>query len=147
MKPKSKRITKTESPAGFSVFEYLYRDASNYKVFGELLLIGGHAGDDFEVIRSACESGLFFIAEQIRIPSLCHLLYEHGGGPTEDDHVFHEVIQFRDALPNETASMPWGTVATMVDEFSRARGNWNYSLSPNWPGDPWTWWKPAPHLS
>lgn len=125
----------------------MYRDASNYKAFGELLLIGNYTVDDFEAIHASCDDDRSFIAEQIGIPALCHILYEFGGGPTDDDHIFHAIIRFRNALPNEIGMAPWGTVAKLVAEFSRARGNWNYSLSPNWPGDPWTHWKAVPVFS
>jgi hypothetical protein len=49
----------------FSVFECIYRDAGNYKAFGELLLAGQHTDGDLHAIKSACESGRFFIAEQL----------------------------------------------------------------------------------
>jgi hypothetical protein len=56
--------------AKFSVFSYLYRDASNYKAFGLLLLKGTASAGDVETWRQHFESGEFLIAEQLGIPPL-----------------------------------------------------------------------------
>ena len=73
----------------FSVFSYLYRDASNYKAFGLLLLKGTASADDVEIWRQHFESSEFFIAEQLGIPALYAELWAFSDGATEDDHVWH----------------------------------------------------------
>ena len=54
----------------FSIFDYLYRDASNYKSWGSLLLEGSATKTDLELLRACLESGEFFISEQVGIPPL-----------------------------------------------------------------------------
>lgn len=49
---------------GYCVFEYLYRDAGNYKVWGELLLQGALSDADVECLRERFVGGKYFIAEQ-----------------------------------------------------------------------------------
>jgi hypothetical protein len=43
----------------FSVFEYLYRNASNYKSWGTLVLRGEATASDLGVLKSKFESGEF----------------------------------------------------------------------------------------
>jgi hypothetical protein len=71
-------------------FIYLYRDASNYKRWGEVVfanpdgITSGAIGTELE--RAFMADGLF-IAHQIRVPET--LIYSDGV-PTVDDHCFHE---------------------------------------------------------
>lgn len=130
---RTKKRTATSSPSKqYSVFEYLYRDAGNYKAFGQVMLTGVHTEEDIQAIRDACESGEYFIAEQIHIPALYGELYEYGGGPTVDDHVFHEALLLRDVLAEDPPTAPWGSVAELVASFRDTDGKWDYTLSPHW---------------
>jgi hypothetical protein len=54
----------------FTIFEYLYRDSSNYKVWGKLRLTGTTSPDDETALRDCLESEELFIAEQVEIPVL-----------------------------------------------------------------------------
>jgi hypothetical protein len=52
--------TKTESPqpvhtpeTKFCIFEYLYRDASNYKAWGEVLLSGAPTENEIAALRAS----------------------------------------------------------------------------------------------
>lgn len=130
-------MVRADSNARFSVFEYLYRDAGNYKAFGELLLTGAFTDGDAYAIDAACDSPGLFIAEQIGVPALYHELYQFSGGPTEDDHVFHEVGRLREARPDEYGSVPWGAVSDLTEQFRRVDGKWDYSLSPHWRTSHW----------
>ena len=69
------------------VFQYLYRDAANYKAWGTLVLRGVATESDLEVLATHFESGEFFIAEQLSIPPLYAALWEISNGPGIDDHV------------------------------------------------------------
>ena len=60
----------------FCIFEYFYRDASNYKAWGALVLSGVATKSDLEVLATHFESGEFFIAEQLCIPPLYAELWE-----------------------------------------------------------------------
>lgn len=113
------------------MFDYLYRDAGNYKAHGRLPLLGGFTEDDMALIERSCEDGRLFIAEQIGVPTLYHQLYEFSGGPTCDDLAFHEVWRFREAEPGDLLMTPWGTVAELVDRFRQVGGEWKLGLSPH----------------
>jgi len=49
-------------------FEYLYRDASNYKSWADLVFSGAITDELKARLSGALESGEFFIADQIRVP-------------------------------------------------------------------------------
>jgi hypothetical protein len=89
---------------------YLYRDASNYKQRGEVVLAGEMAESD---ARSALWEEAYFIPSAVGLPNLQHLFQEQGFPfPTEDDHPWHEVASIR-----PTESEP--TVALSAAEFLR----------------------------
>lgn len=52
-----------------TVFEYLYRDAGNFKTYGRVLLLGRDEAAERE-IRACLEWGDQFVAEQVGIPAL-----------------------------------------------------------------------------
>jgi hypothetical protein len=52
-------------------FNYLYRDAGNFKSCGSILLEGKLSAEDQERILARLEDGLFFVAEQL--PSLPYM--------------------------------------------------------------------------
>ncbi len=119
-----------------TVFEYLYRDAGNYQAFGKIVLLGTCSPEDAQVIVGACESQRYFIAEQVGIATLYAQLYEFSGGPTEDDHVFHEFVALRQATPDD-GSVAETTVDALVDRFRNAAQRWDYTLSPHWDDGIW----------
>lgn len=69
-------------------FQYLYRDASNYKIFGEVFL-KGEKPTHFEIfIGNMLKDGMYFIPEQLDIPPLQREMSQYADEfPTEDDHV------------------------------------------------------------
>lgn len=117
----------------YTTFEYLYRDASNYKGWGGIILVGILTESDEKLIKQRLESGEFFIAEQIGIPSLYEQLWQYSNGQqTEDDHVWHTAHRFHEASPSDFANFSvWGTVEEFVAKILMVR-EWNLSLSPNY---------------
>lgn len=115
----------------FSVFDYLYRDGSNYKAWGSLLLKGKATQTNINALLSCLENREFFIAEQVGIPPVYAELWECSGGPTEDDHVWHTFLEIRPAKPDEANGIPWGTVSGLIKKFKSVQ-KWDESLSPNW---------------
>ena len=115
----------------FCVFEYLYRDAANYKAWGTLVLRGAATESDLAVLATHFESGEFFIAEQLGIPPLYAELWEFSNGPSIDDHVWHTFHALRPAT-EEAINGP--IFATLKEFISRIRvvKNWNQELSPHW---------------
>jgi hypothetical protein len=91
-----------------SIFDYLYRDASNYKSWGSLLLEGRATEAELERLRTQLNCDEFFIAEQVGIPALYAELWQFSDGPTEDDHVWHTFHELRQAEAEETSRRPIG---------------------------------------
>jgi len=93
-----------------SRFEYLYRDASNYKTWGSVVF-SRHATHDLllRVLR-ALESSEFFIADQVRVPEL---FFELPQWPLEqDDHCWHEFSAIE-----STTDEPSDSHARTIDDF------------------------------
>jgi hypothetical protein len=71
-------------------FNYLYRDAGNYKKWGAVIFPNPD-NVDFVSVSAALEAALspetIFVASQVRIPEL--FLYT-AGNANSDDHCFHE---------------------------------------------------------
>jgi hypothetical protein len=115
----------------FSVFDYCYRDASNYKAWGTLLLQGACSNSDIESLRKQFDSGEFFIAEQLGIPPLYAELWEFSNGPSIDDHVWHTFYALRPATKEETNASVFGTVENFVSRIKDVK-TWDEKLSPHW---------------
>lgn len=121
-----------------TVFEYLYRDASNYKAYGEVLLKGSMSGDAVQKLKDCLEDFGVFVAEQVGIPVLCEELYQYSDGPTDDDHAYHEFVLCRKATPEDIDTLPlWGSTQHLLAIFQKAKEKWNVMLSPH--ADPY-WW-------
>ena len=123
--------TKAMTDDDYSVFVYQYGDADNVSKPGQLLLRGKCDSDLEDSVRAACESGEFFVAEQIGVPVLYAELYAISGGPTVDDVAFHEFLRLRLATPEETKSLPVrGDLDRFVSRFC-AVPYWDCRLSPH----------------
>lgn len=113
------------------VFEYLYRDAANYKAWGTLLLRGTATEPDLEILANHFESGEFFIAEQLGIPPLYDELWEFSNGPSIDDHVWHTFYALRLATKEDIKAPVFDTVKNFISKIKSVE-NWNQELSPHW---------------
>lgn len=115
----------------YSVFEYLYRDANNFKAFGQLLISGNISDEYATKLESYLDYGEYFVAEQVNIPTLYSQLWEYSNGPTLADHAFHEFSSVRTATNEEIASMKlWGDTSYMLEAFRKASQRlWDCSLS------------------
>ena len=82
-----------------TVFEYMYRDGSNYKNWGSVVF----AGEVTPELRARCIRALFdgefFIAHQIAIPEIFFK-----GSLYDDDHCLHEFVALEatEAAPNDS---------------------------------------------
>ena len=96
------------------------------------MLAGKLTTEEQDAIKAKMESGQFFIAEQVGIPSLCEKLFAFGGGPTAEDHAWHEFDSFQqetfDLLNTENEVT---TSAKQLSDAFCAVGNWKPELSPN----------------
>jgi hypothetical protein len=72
-------------------FEYLYRDASNYKQHGAVVLKGAITEELRKRFVAALDEELYFIADQINIPEV---FITFGEDSKDDDHCWHEFSEF-----------------------------------------------------
>jgi hypothetical protein len=115
---------------GYFIFEYIYRDADNYKSFGYILLEGKVVDNYLAEIEECLEFGEYFVAEQVGIPALYHQLWEFSNGATRADHAFHEVSGFRPATEDEAKPENcWGSASKLLAAFRNAGKRWDCSLS------------------
>lgn len=115
----------------FSIFEYMYRDAGNWKTFGVLIMRGNT--EDAQVRLEGCLAWANqFVAEQVNVPPLQKKHFaDCGEGPTDLDHAFHEFIRLRPATEEERAGMKVHcTLQEFVARMQKAAGQWDVTLSP-----------------
>jgi hypothetical protein len=83
-----------------TLLEYLYRDASNYKQHGSVVLTGAMSLKD---VRHLLIDGQYFIPSQAGLPDLQHKFKAQGFDyPTEDDHAWHEIVSMRTTTKQAT---------------------------------------------
>ena len=125
----------SDAPVECCVFEYQYRDASNFKAWGEILLTGVPSQNDMAALRACLESGEYFVAEQVGVPAVYKELWDLSGGPTIDDHALHEFVNLRQATTEDMTKLhPFGSLSNLLEAF-HAVATWDYSLSPNFTVD------------
>lgn len=128
---KKQAVIPSDAPKECCVFEYQYRDASNYKAWGAILLSGALSQNDTAALRACLESGEYFVAEQVGIPAVYQELWDLSGGRTSDDHALHEFVALRVASMKERKALPlFGALSSLLLLF-QAVSKWDYSLSPN----------------
>ncbi|MEJ5298664.1 MAG: hypothetical protein WHZ52_11575 [Armatimonadota bacterium] len=101
-------------------FSYMYRDASNWKAFGEIVVQGDPSlsvEDAEQQIREVCSEGLYFIADQVEVPEiflwLTTRLYD-------DDHCWHEFEGLKET--DAPVTDPEGrSIVELVRVFQRAK--------------------------
>ena len=115
----------------YHIFEYLYRDASNFKAFGQLLLVGKISEVYIAELWSYLDGEEYFVAEQVNIPTLYSQLWKYSNGPTPADHAFHEFSSLRAATKEEISAVQlWGEASYMLEAFRMAhQQSWNCCLS------------------
>jgi len=89
-----------------TIFEYLYRDASNYKAHGAVLLDGRLSEARMREIQNQFGRDEYFVADQLGVPDLRPRLWEWSDGhPNEDDHSWHEFSGLRDATTTDQQTL------------------------------------------
>lgn len=105
----------------FTVFEYLYRDASNYKAWGAILLEGAFTPQDEAALRSQLDSGEYFIPGKVGIDALQPRIWSAGFPPNCDDHEFHEFVELRAATAADLVEMSvWGSLKDLLQRFQQS---------------------------
>jgi hypothetical protein len=101
---KSRQACKTQK------ITYLYRDAGNYKFWGEFCVLGELTLDD---LRPHLLDSEYFVPEKIAIPSLVP------EAQNDDDHLLHE---FHSVEPTEPALCPF-TGAELIEQLRVANSS------------------------
>src|SRR3546814_18363839 len=115
----------------FTVFEYMYRDAGNFKTEGRLLLSGMDPEAE-AVIRGCLEWGDQFVAEHVGVPALCEDHWDSvGEAPSDLDHAYHEFVCLRPADRDDRVLPEWGALGTLVAWMQAAARKLDVTLSPN----------------
>lgn len=102
----------------YTIFEYLYRDAGNFKSWGAILLEGSINSADEESLRRSFVDGVFFDADTLGVPSLREDLWAASGSHYLQhlDHQWHELVEVREASKEEVSSLTlWGKSAELID--------------------------------
>lgn len=96
---------------------YLYRDASNYKVFNEAIVKGVLTEEQQAFILSCLYDGEYFIPSQVGLPG------ERFGSETEDDHCWFELSE---GFAKTTQQKPTVEITTqeLIAAFLAAKDNW-----------------------
>lgn len=113
-------------------FQYLYRDAGNFKVFGSVILRGRLDECARAKILEVLDEDGRFVAEQVGIPSLYGPLHQLTNGPCKTDVYTHEFCDFEElpfaSIP--TGSIVWGCCGDFINAFASVK-EWAMELSPN----------------
>jgi hypothetical protein len=103
------------------VFNYLYRDASNYKSWGGVVVRTEQSLAFVEKI--SCEwRGRYFCAERLGVKDLRAELWRWTAGlPNEDDHDLHEVESISLATVDDIRELPFvGALDTLLEKLKCA---------------------------
>ena len=97
---------------------YLYRDADNYKMSNECVIIGTLTAEQVHTIRDCCDMGEYFIPRQVGLPECRFDRYN-----PEADHCWFELDE--DSF-SETTELPTValTATELLNRFEGCRNNW-----------------------
>ena len=105
-------------------FNYLYRDAGNYKKWGDVTFSNSEKMTAEEVssrLRKAFDSGSLFIAAQIKIPEV--FLFPEWD-LSLDDHCFHEFVSV-ELSDESTSDQRRRSIKSFVEEVeSESKRGW-----------------------
>ena len=118
-------------PSPQTTIHYLYRDAANFKAFGQFRVVGDVPPEAIAEIHAKLEGGVGFVAEQVRIPPLYRQLYRHSRGQTADDHAFHELVAILPTTPADRASSRVLYSAARLLGLFRRVTCWDVTCSPH----------------
>lgn len=93
--------------------QFLYRDASNYKTWNEVIVKGEISDEQIQRIVSSLEEGLYFIPEQLSLP------IERFDYLTSDDHCYCELSADDFSLTSDSCTLDMD-VNELVASFEKA---------------------------
>jgi len=105
----------------YTVLEYQYRDAGNYKASGELLIKGELTKNVLDMLAPYLYDNEYFIPDEVGIPPLQSILWDESGEPNEDDHEWHSFQSVRKACPEDLLLPVWGTKEELILRFQNKK--------------------------
>lgn len=129
----------TSDAASWTLIPVMYRDASNYKAYGDILLEGIITDAQIAALRGSLNEETNYVPGQLGLEHLA--LEQWPGSRYEDDHNWHEMMhdQIRtldlvDAdLVRERGTQEAGTVAEFLTKVQEAAAaGWDTRI-----GNPW----------
>lgn len=115
----------------YCVLEYLYRDAGNWKTYGEVVLAGRLRCAQVREVAMILDADRLFVPEQLGLPPLQAVHAKTYGAGAGLDHAFHELLGFRPAVAADLiGSGPVGSVDDLIAMLRRANREWDCDLSP-----------------
>jgi hypothetical protein len=120
-----------------TLFEYLYRDAGNFKAYGSVAFQGALSEEGLQRVSRLLDGDGMFIAEQLGVPPLYEHLYVWSNGSTRSDHCWHEflrirVIEDREVPPKAKHS---GSAEQFLKRLAGVK-RWEEERSPHFSADP-----------
>jgi hypothetical protein len=104
-----------------TLFEYMYRDADNYKKTGSVVLAGRMSADQVRTLNASLSDSEFFIPGQVGLKDL-QGEFEHGGGwDEESDHVWHTI----EAVKHTSAAPTGPSVDELMEAWPKAEEEWD----------------------
>lgn len=97
--------------------EYLYRDASNYKVWNTAIIQGRLTDEQIDEIMACLQDGEYFV------PSKVGLDEERFGDWTEDDTEYFELCRSGFSITGQKSTVPMRP-DELVAKFQAAKGKW-----------------------
>ena len=100
-----------------SRFGYIYRDASNWKKYGEVVFAGAPDEGLVQRLVATLDSGELFIAEQVRVPDL----FFDDWPDEQEDHCWHEFhgLKATDQAPTDEFSRSIEEFVTECEDAAR----------------------------
>lgn len=96
---------------------YLYRDASNYKVYNKAIVPGRFSEEQIDRILSSLEDGEYFLPRKVGFEE------EKFDDTTEDDHLLFELTR-NDFEPTSEKATVESSPEEIVKLFESAKGHW-----------------------
>ena len=100
---------------------YLYRDASNYKVLNSVIVQGIFTKEQIELIIDTLDGKEFFIPSQVGLPEF--RFYDW----TEDDHCWFELNE-NDFIKTEVEPTVDITASELTEAFIAMNGKWDDTI-------------------
>lgn len=103
--------------------EYMYRDASNYKAFANLVVAGVIEEEAIRACLASINEDNNFIPYQVGLEDLQPQMLTY---PSADDHVWHE---FESARPTDRPPTVTITAAQLLQNFQKIKGRWDVTAA------------------